>query len=128
MRTDCLVYVSGRYASARGQAMIASLRCSQRLALPKADDDEEQDLNLPDLFFQVATKSVAGGRCTLRARAAAARGGGRGGPQRRARGEREKKSAGFWDLRLHVSHDIRPPKHRDQETDLIAKPTHVAKR
>ena len=41
--------------------MIASLRCSQRLALPKADDDEEQDLNLPDLFFQVATKSVAGG-------------------------------------------------------------------
>ena len=84
VRTDCLVYVSGRYASARGQAMIASLRCSQRLALPKADDDEEQDLNLPDLFFQVATKSVAGG-AARHAPAPLPHGGGRGGPQRRAR-------------------------------------------
>ena len=30
--------------------MIASLRCSQRLALAKADDDEKEELNLPDLF------------------------------------------------------------------------------
>ena len=47
--------------------MIASLRCSQRLALPKADDDEEQVLNLPDLFSKLPQKEMP---AVLRARGA----------------------------------------------------------
>ena len=69
--------------------MIASLRCAQRLALPKADDDEEQDLNLPDLFFQVATKSVAGGAARRAAPPLPHAAGGAG--RSAARVEREKK-------------------------------------
>ena len=95
--------------------MIASLRCSQRLALPKADDDEEQDLNLPDLFFQVATKSVAVAGGAAR-RAAPPLPHAAGGAGRSAARVEKKKSAGFCNLRRHFSHDIRPLKHRDQET------------
>ena len=97
--------------------MIASLRCSQRLALAKADDDEKEELNLPDLVLRTEVSGMLQREGALRAARAPPLPHARAGrAAANAARERKKRVLVIWALRRHVSHDIRPPKHRDQET------------